>query len=78
MGGIANQSSNVVYPKEAIKVCSTRTMSKNEKGMKMDFVYKVKSISNDKVILDLSGEVYGMASSEITGSMDIDRNLGFL
>ena len=73
---IANQSSNVIYPKEAIKVGSTWTMSKNQKGMKMDFIYTVKSIEKETVILDLSGEVTGVAAGEISGSMNIETNSG--
>jgi len=76
MEDIANQSSNVVYPKEAVKVGSTWTMTRDDKGMKMDFIYKVKSILKDKLILDLSGDVSGMASGKINGNMDINRNSG--
>ena len=73
---MGKQTSNVVYPKEAVKVGSTWTMSKTEKGMVMDFVYKVKSILKDKVELDLSGKVSGMAIGDITGNMQIDRASG--
>ena len=45
--------------------------------MKMDFIYKVKSILKDKLILDLSGDVSGMASGKINGNMDITENLEF-
>lgn len=76
MEDIAQQSSNVVYPLEAIKVGSSWTNSKDEKGMKMDFIYTVKSISDDKVVLDLSGEVSGMAIGVITGTMDIEKSSG--
>ena len=76
MEDIANQSSNVVYPKEAVKVGSTWTMTRDDKGMKMDFIYKVKSILKDKLILDLSGDVSGMASGKINGNMDINRKSG--
>jgi len=76
MEDLVNQSSNVIYPKEALKVGSTWTMNKDEKGMKMDFAYEVISISKDKVILDVSGDVSGMASGKITGNMDIDRKSG--
>ncbi len=76
MKDITNQSSNVIYPKEAIKVGSTWTMSKNEKGMKMDFVYKVKSISKGKVTLDLSGNVSGLSTGKIKGHMIIDIKSG--
>ncbi|WP_158838513.1 DUF6263 family protein [Polaribacter sp. L3A8] len=76
VGDMAKQSSNVVYPKEALNVGSTWTMTKEEKGMKMDFLYTVKSITGDKVILDLSGDVTGMATGKISGNMDVDRASG--
>jgi len=73
---IANQSSIVVYPKEAVKVGSTWTMSKEEKGMKMDFLYTVQSISKENVLVDVSGEVSGMGSGKITGNITINRASG--
>ena len=76
MEDIANQSSNVVYPKQAVKVGSTWTMSKDEKGMKMDFLYTVTSILKETILLDLSGDVSGMADGKITGNIKIDRTSG--
>ncbi|ARV16783.1 hypothetical protein BTO07_00580 [Polaribacter sp. SA4-12] len=76
MEDLANQSSNVVYPKEAIKVGGTWSMSKNQKGMVMDFIYTVKSITNDKIVLDLSGKVSGMSTGSISGSIIIERASG--
>ena len=76
MEDITNQSSNVVYPKEPVKTGSTWTMSKNEKGMKMDFLYTVKSILKETILLDLSGDVSGMAAGKITGNIKIDRTSG--
>ena len=73
---MAKQSSNFVYPKEAIKVGSTWSMVKEEKGMKMNFVYTVNSMTKDKVILDLSGDVSGAATGSILGSMNIDKVSG--
>ncbi len=69
-------SSNVVYPKEAVKVGSTWTFQKDEKGMILDFVYLVKSILKDKVVIDISGKVSGMTTGNITGSMEVDRVSG--
>lgn len=77
--GIENmtkQSSNVVYPKEAVKVGSTWSIKKDEKGMNMEFIYEVKSISKESVDLILSGKVTGMAAGDIKGSMKIDRATG--
>jgi FKBP-type peptidyl-prolyl cis-trans isomerase 2 len=76
MEDIAQQSSNIVYPTEAVKVGSTWTNSKDEKGMIMEYIYTVKSISEDKIVLDLTGEVSGMAVGKITGTMDIERSSG--
>lgn len=76
MEDIANQSSNVVYPKEAVKVGSTWTTTKEQKGMKMDFLYTVISILKNKIILDLSGKVSGMATGNISGNMEIERSSG--
>ncbi|WP_343330200.1 DUF6263 family protein [Polaribacter staleyi] len=73
---MAKQSSNVVYPKEAISVGSTWTMTKEEKGMKMDFLYTVKSIDSDKIVLDITGDVSGMATGKISGNMNIDKASG--
>jgi len=73
---IASQSSIVVYPKEAVKVGSTWTMSKEEKGMKMDFLYTVQSILKENVLVDVSGEVSGMGSGKITGNITINRASG--
>ena len=73
---MAKQSSNFVYPKEAIKVGSTWSMVKEDKGMKMNFVYTVNSMTKDKVILDLSGDVSGAATGSILGSMNIDKVSG--
>jgi hypothetical protein len=73
---IASQSSIVVYPKEAVKVGSTWTMSKEEKGMKMDFLYTVQSILKENVSVDVSGEVSGMGSGKITGNIKINRASG--
>ena len=76
MEDIAKQSSSVVYPKEAVKVGDNWSMTKEEKGMKMDFVYTVKTILDDNVILDITGEISGMATGKITGDMQIDRASG--
>jgi hypothetical protein len=76
MEDIAKQSSSVVYPKEAVKVGDSWTMTKEEKGMKMDFVYTVKTISSENVNLDISGDISGMATGKITGDMQIDSASG--
>lgn len=75
MDDFANQS-NVVYPKEAIKVGSTWTFQKNQKGMVLDFIYTVKSILKDKVELGITGKSSGMATGDITGTMSVDKESG--
>lgn len=76
MDDFANQSSTVIYPKEAVKVGSTWSIQKNQKGMILDFVYKVKAILKDKVELEVTGKSSGMATGDITGSMEVDRATG--
>jgi hypothetical protein len=72
----ADQSSNVIYPKNAVRVGDTWTMTKSQKGMDMNFTYKVKSITKDNVLLDVSGKVSGAADGTITGDMKIDKSSG--
>ncbi|WP_439131928.1 DUF6263 family protein [Polaribacter sp.] len=76
MEDMANQSSSVVYPEEAVKVGSTWTMEKEEKGMKMNFIYTVKEITEDKVIVVVSGDVGGMATGKIKGNLEIEKSSG--
>jgi hypothetical protein len=75
MTDFANQST-VVYPEEALNVGSTWTFQKNEKGMVLDFVYKVTSILKDKVELEITGKASGMATGDVKGTMEIDRKSG--
>lgn len=76
MSDMGNQATNVAYPKEAIQVGSTWTAKKNEKGMVLDFVYTVKSITKNQVNLEISGKVSGIATGTITGTMEIDKLSG--
>ncbi len=76
MEDMVNKSSQVVYPEEVVKVGSSWTMKRDEKGMKMNFTYTIKSITNDKVILDISGDVSGMATGKISGDMEIEKSSG--
>ncbi len=71
-----NQSNNVVYPKEAVKVGSTWTAEKSNQGMTMKFVYTVKSITKESVDVDLSGKISGAGTGDVTGSLKIDREIG--
>lgn len=76
MEDFAKQSSTVIYPKKALRVGDSWTTSKSEKGIKMDYVYTVKSITKYKVVLDLSGKISEGATGDITGNMIIERASG--
>jgi hypothetical protein len=76
MSDMGNQATSVAYPKEAIKVGSTWTAKKNQKGMILDFTYTVKSITKKQVELEISGKVSGIATGTITGKMEIDKVSG--
>jgi hypothetical protein len=73
---LAKQSSNVVFPENAVRVGDTWTMTKSVQGMDMNFVYKVKSITKEVVLLGVSGSVGGMAEGTIAGDVKVDRNSG--
>ena len=73
---MANQQKNVVYPKHAVKVGDSWDIEREEKGMKMNFIYTVKSIGNKTVVLGISGNITGLAEGTISGSMDIERATG--
>ena len=72
----SKQSSSVIYPKEAVAVGDTWTKTRNDGAMNFSFTYKVKSISEKNVLIDISGKITGAAEGDITGSMDIDRSTG--
>jgi len=73
---MANQSNNVIFPKKAVRVGDTWAIEKENKGMKMNFIYTVKSIVSSKVVLGVSGKISGLAGGTISGSMDIDKKSG--
>ncbi|SEB44491.1 hypothetical protein SAMN04489761_0758 [Tenacibaculum sp. MAR_2009_124] len=68
--------SSVVYPEHKVAVGDTWTMSKSKNGLEMNFVYKVKSIETNKVVLEIGGKVTGIGEGDIKGSMNIDRKSG--
>ncbi len=72
----ADQSTNVVYPENAVKVGDTWTSSKSNQGMKLDITYKVASITKEEVTLEVSGKVSGIGEGNITGNMSLDRSNG--
>ena len=73
---LTEQSSNVVYPEKAVSVGDTWSMNKDANGMKLNFVYKVNSITAKNVLLDISGNVEGVGTGNITGTMNIDKKTG--
>ncbi len=72
----ADQSSGIVFPKKAVKVGDSWEMIKEKNGIKMKFVYTVKSIDKDTVVLDVSGDISNAAEGTINGSIEIDRSTG--
>jgi len=70
------QSNGIVYPEKAVKVGDTWTMEKNENGVQMNFTYKVKSITNTTVQLDVTGTIAGIGKGTITGDVTIDKSTG--
>ncbi|WBX70302.1 DUF6263 family protein [Tenacibaculum retecalamus] len=73
---LTQQSSNVVYPEKAVSVGDTWSMNKDANGMKLNFVYKVNSITAKNVLLDISGNVEGVGTGNIKGTMNIDKKTG--
>ncbi|MCT4698285.1 DUF6263 family protein [Tenacibaculum haliotis] len=73
---LTQQSSNVVYPEKAVLVGDTWSMNKDANGMKLNFVYKVNSITAKNVLLDISGNVEGVGTGNIKGTMNIDKKTG--
>ena len=71
-----NQSSNVIYPENSVKVGDTWTMDKSNRGMNLNFVYTVNTIEAKKVLLDVTGKVSGIATGDIKGSMEVDKKSG--
>lgn len=76
LNDIGNQLSNITYPQEAIEVGSTWEMEKETNGMTMKFVYTVKTISEKEIILDVTGNITGMAEGNVAGDMLIDKLSG--
>ena len=72
----ADQSSGVVYPKKALKVGDTWTVTQDKNGIKLDFIYTVKSLEKEKVLLDISGSISSGAEGKIIGNMTIDKKSG--
>ncbi|MFV0247633.1 MAG: DUF6263 family protein [Tenacibaculum sp.] len=74
----ANQANNIVYPEKAVAVGDTWTRNININGVTMDFIYKIKSIEDKTVALEISGEVSGIGEGTISGASQVDRKSGAL
>lgn len=74
---LTNQSSSIAYPKEAVKVGSEWSSTKEESGMTIKLTYKVLSISKTNVELGVTGEVSGLANGTASGNVSVDRVSGF-
>ncbi len=72
----SEQSNSVVYPKKAVKVGDIWTAEKDKQGMKINFIYTVKSITKENVNVDLSGKISGVGIGKVSGNMKIDRSIG--
>jgi len=70
------QSNGIVYPEKVVKVGDTWTMEKNENGVQMNFTYKVKSITDTTVQIDVTGTIGGAGTGTITGNVIIDKSTG--
>lgn len=73
---LKNQMNGVEYPEKAVRVGDTWKMTRTEKGVEMNFVYTVKTITSSEVLVDISGKVGGIAEGTISGNMTIDAKTG--
>lgn len=73
---MGKQNSSIVYPKEAVKIGSNWSTTKQETGMTVKIDYTVKSISDKEVILNISGDVSGMGTGTVSGDMNIEKASG--
>lgn len=64
--------SNVVFPKEAVKVGDTFKMDQSSQGVTLTMIFEVKSISEKTVVLDVTAS----GAAKVTGTMTIDRASG--
>ncbi|APG64982.1 hypothetical protein LPB136_06270 [Tenacibaculum todarodis] len=70
---------NVVFPEKPVKVGDTWIDETAQQGLKNVIEYKVTSITSEKVVLTLTGNVTGQATGTATsGSVEIDRASGAL
>lgn len=73
---MTNQSSNTIFPKEAVSVGSTWSDKKEENGMSITTSYTVTAIDREFVELELKGTVAGMGSGTLSGNMKLVKATG--
>lgn len=73
---LTKQSSNVVYPKNKVKVGDVWSVKKDENGTKMDINYKVKSINKTEVLIEVTGEISGNSTGTMRGKINISKMSG--
>jgi len=70
-------SNSIVYPKDPVKVGTEwKDTKKTSKGVDINYLYKVKEITSNKVLLDVTGTEGGNAKGDLKGTASIDRATG--
>ena len=76
MDQFSGNSNSINYPKEKVSVGSSWTSENEQQGMKMTTTYKVLSIADGVVTIDVSGTVSGAGTGSIKGKTMVDVNSG--
>jgi hypothetical protein len=76
MDQFSGNSNSINYPKEKVSVGSSWTSENEQQGMKMITTYKVLSIADGVVTIDVSGTVSGAGTGSIKGKTMVDVNSG--
>jgi hypothetical protein len=76
MDQFSGNSNSINYPKEEVSVGSSWTSENEQQGMKMTTTYKVLSIADGVVAIDVSGTVSGAGTGSIKGKTMVDVNSG--
>ena len=73
-----NQFTNMVYPKEPVKVGSSWDYKQSLSGMNAKMKYTVTKITDSKVYADISGAMDGAADAKVSGKLIIDKASGMM
>ena len=73
---MTNQSSNTVFPEEAVTIGSTWSDTREENGMNIKTNYTVSSIDANYIDLDITGDVTGMGNGKLSGKMKLTISSG--